>query len=91
MARVLIEHTSANMFKTVTQAQETLNWIQDNLKKGFPVDPHPNKIVPVEGGFRYITYSALDQEILVEQFEELKAKGSLPMLFENQQLVVIEQ
>lgn len=90
MARVLIEHTSATLFKTMEQAQETLNWIQDNLKKGSPADPHPNKIVPVEGGFRYITYSVPDQEIPVEQFEELKAKGSLPMLFENQQLVVIE-
>lgn len=72
MARVLVEHTSTQLFKTMEQAQETLNWIQDNLKKGVDTAPHPNKIVPVE------------------QFEELKAKGSLPMLFDNQKLVVIE-
>lgn len=90
MARVLVEHTSTQLFKTMEQAQETLNWIQDNLKKGVDAAPHPDKIVPVEGGFRYITYSTPDQEIPVEQFEELKAKGSLPMLFDNQKLVVIE-
>jgi hypothetical protein len=90
MARVLVEHTSTQLFKTMEQAQETLNWIRDNLKKGTDDAPHPNKIIPVEGGFRYITYSAPDREIPVEQFEELKAKGSLPMLFDNQKLVVIE-
>ena len=90
MARVLVEHTSTELFKSMEQAQETLNWIRDKLKKGVDNAPHPNKIVPVEGGFRYVTYSVLDQEIPAELFEELKAKGSLPMLFENQKLVIIE-
>ena len=90
MARVLVEHTSSELFKTMEQAQETLNWIRDNLKKGVDDAPHPNKILPVEGGFRYITYSTLDVEVPVELYEELKAKGSLPMLFENQKLVIVE-
>lgn len=90
MARVLVEHTSTQLFPNMEQAQETLNWIRDKLKHGKDDAPHPNKIVPVDGGFRYITYSALDNEFPVELYEELKAKGSLPMLFDNQKLVIIE-
>lgn len=90
MARVLVEHTSTELFKTMEQAQETLNWIRDNLKKGVDDAPHPNKILPVEGGFRYITYSTPDHEIPVDEFEDRKARNSLPMLFDNQQLVIVE-
>lgn len=90
MARVLCEHTSEKLFKTVEEAQHILNWISDKLHKGTDPSPHPNKIVQVEGGFRYITYTALDTEIPVEDYEALKAAHRLPACFDNQRIVIVE-
>lgn len=90
MARVLCETTSETLFPSMEEAQSTLNWIRDKLQKGVDTAPYPNKIVAVDGGFRYVTYSTLDNEIPVDEFEDLKTSNSLPMVFNNQQLVVIE-
>lgn len=90
MARVLCEHTSEQVFKTVEEAENTLTWIRDKLHKGKDLAPHPNKIVPVEGGFRYITYSELDFEISVEDYEVLKQSHRLPAVFDNQKVVIVD-
>ena len=90
MKRVLCKTTSEKKFKTTMEAQSILNWIRENLYKGEDRDPVPSEIIEVEGGFRYVTYSVLDVEIPVEEFEARKASNSLPMVFDNQELVVVD-
>lgn len=90
MARVLIEHVSDTLFKSVEEAQLALDWIRDKLNKGADNAPYPNKIIPVEGGFRYVTYGALDVEIPTEEFEARKANFQLPACFDNQSIVLID-
>ncbi|MND14856.1 hypothetical protein D3C87_1597060 [compost metagenome] len=91
MARVLCETTSEQLFKNIADAENTLTWIREKLHKGTDPSPHPNKIVEVEGGFRYITYSALDTEIPVEAYEALKAAHRLPACFDNQRIIIVEE
>jgi hypothetical protein len=88
--QVLCATTSEKLFKTVDEAQVILNWIRDNLHRGVTRDPVEPEIIEVEGGFRYVVYSVLDVAIPVEEFEARKASNSLPMLFDNQRLVIID-
>jgi site-specific recombinase XerD len=90
MKRVVCKTTSVKAFSTVSEAQDILNWIRDNLNKGADPDPVDPEIIQVDGGFRYVTYSNLDVEIPVEHFEARKASKSLPMVFDNQELVVVD-
>lgn len=90
MKRVLCKTTSVKVFPSVDEAQVILNWIRDNLHRGVTGSPVEPEIIEVEGGFRYVTYSNLDVEIPVEEFEARKASNSLPMVFDNQELVVVD-
>lgn len=90
MNRVVCKTTSTKLFTTQSEAQDILNWIRDNLQKGTVPPPKEPEIVQEEGGFRYVTYSNLDFEIPLEHFECRKASNTLPMVFDNQELVVIE-
>lgn len=90
MKQVLCATTSEKLFPTVDEAQAILNWIRDNLYKGVTRPPVEPEIIEAEGGFRYVTYSVLDVAIPVEEFEARQASNSLPMLFDNQRLVILD-
>lgn len=90
MKRVVCKTTSVKAFESVAEAQDILNWIRDNLQRGSAPAPREPEIIEVDGGFRYVTYSDLDVIIPVEHFEARRASNSLPMVFDNQELVVID-
>lgn len=89
--KVMIQHTSDKVFKTLEEAQAATKWIEDNLptKKA----PYPYAYVKSEcGGIRYIAFTDLDNPISVEEFLRLEREDpmGLPALFDNQKLVIVE-
>ncbi|MNZ77830.1 hypothetical protein D3C78_963850 [compost metagenome] len=90
-ATVKIEHTSDKIYPTLEAAQAATQWIVDNLPS--TKSKYPYAYVKTEcGGIRYISFSDLDTPISVEDFLRRQAEDpvSLPALFDNQKLVIVE-
>lgn len=89
--KVMIQHTSDKIYKTLEEAQAATTWIENNLpsKKAL----YPYAYVKTEcGGIRYISFTDLDTPISVEEFLRRQKEDpmGLPALFDNQKLVIVE-